>query len=282
MNELESYFRMAAEMAVSEALDTLVFDHRRGLVRLRNRYRPSEMLEFLDLTAAKDRLIFWANEELATDGVASDLWTQAAEAIVDRLVRPVGLIEFFDAARSSSPQTLLIQGLLVPGAEGTVSLDMARVSDEMVRYLAEHPDKMQFLDPRVFEKLVAKLLNELGYETVLTPRSNDGGFDIRAYQKTQIGTVLTLVECKRYSPERPVGVGIVRALRGASDLVRPSMAMIATTSRFTAGAREYVAQIPFQMTLKDNADLTAWLREYSAARGTSHTTAGDELRRPAL
>lgn len=111
---------------------------------------------------------------------------------------------------------------------------------------------------------MAELFHAKGFEILLTPRSRDGGLDIRAIRKDSIGTLLYLIECKRYAPERPVSVEVVRGLFGVAMTEHASCSIIATTSRFTREAKHFASRIRHQMSLHDYNDLVAWLTEYSA------------------
>jgi len=54
------------------------------------------------------------------------------------------------------------------------------------------------LKPREFEKLIENLYRHLGYDTVLTPASRDGGKDIIATIKREEGFESVYAECKLY------------------------------------------------------------------------------------
>ena len=55
--------------------------------------------------------------------------------------------------------------------------------------------------PHKFENFCAELLQEKGYKTFLTPPTNDGGYDIKAYKDG----VSYVVECKCYAPDHSIG-----------------------------------------------------------------------------
>ena len=59
-----------------------------------------------------------------------------------------------------------------------------------------------------------------GYDVELTPQTRDGGKDIYAARRDDLGTFLYIVECKRYAPDNPVGVEVIRALHGVADIDR--------------------------------------------------------------
>jgi len=126
---------------------------------------------------------------------------------------------------------------------------------------------MYSLSPRKFKELVAELFHAKGFEILLTPRSRDGGIDIRAIRKDSVGTLLYLIECKRYAPKRPVSVDVVRSLFGVTTAEDASCGIVATTSRFTREAQLFASKIRYRMSLRDFNDLVAWLAEYSSSRG---------------
>jgi hypothetical protein len=152
--------------------------------------------------------------------------------------------------------------LLVP----EVRVEIASVNQELLKFLATHPESIYALDPRHFEELVAEIFRDFGYEVLLTPRSRDGGLDIRAIKKDSVGTLLYLIECKRYAVTRPVGVEIVRGLYGVATEERASCGIIATTSHFTRDAKEFADKIKYQMSLRDYQDLVGWLKQYPRSK----------------
>ena len=76
---------------------------------------------------------------------------------------------------------------------------------------------------------------------------------------TPTGRYLCLVECKRYCPDRPVGVSLVRSLLGVVKAKRVTQGLLVTTSRFTRDAREFAEQVPHQLSLREYFDLLDWL-----------------------
>jgi restriction system protein len=137
--------------------------------------------------------------------------------------------------------------------------DASGVSSEFLNYLAQDPSRFHALTPRQFEEVVAELLDRQGYEVTLTPASKDGGKDIYAAKNDMLGSFLYLVECKKYDPERPVGVGIVRQLYGVAQLERATAAILATTSFFTRGAVGFQRELQFQLSLQDFYGIQRWL-----------------------
>ena len=140
---------------------------------------------------------------------------------------------------------------------------LARVTaaewDLLIRHLALAPDQLLHLDPYAFEHLIGELLRRDGYEVQVTDRSGDGGRDIIARTRLRTGPVLILVECKRYAPDRAVGVSLVRALYGVVERDRATAGLLVTTSRFTRGAQEFVNTVQHRMALQDFEGMRSWL-----------------------
>jgi restriction system protein len=101
-----------------------------------------------------------------------------------------------------------------------------------------------------------------GYNVELTPATRDGGFDMRAFHRNGVGTFLTLIECKRYGPKRPVSVDIVRGLYGVTEHEKATTGLIVTTSSFTRDAKSFQDQNKYRIQLADQAELQAWLRDH--------------------
>lgn len=118
------------------------------------------------------------------------------------------------------------------------------------------------MTPRKFEELVAELFRDLGYYVELTKQTRDGGMDLRAFRREPFGTILTLVECKRYAPDRKVGVGVVRSLHGVVSSKHASQGVIATTSFFAREAEREREEIRGRMSLANFNALSDWLRRY--------------------
>lgn len=143
-----------------------------------------------------------------------------------------------------------------------VRIELAAANAELIRYLSKHPKSLYHLEPRKFEEIVAEILKDLGYDIIITPRTRDGGCDIRAIRKDSLGTFLYLIECKRYNEHHPVGVEIVRSLYGTTTAERATHGIIATTSYFSKDAIEYASKLQYQLSLRDYSDLLSWLKNY--------------------
>jgi restriction system protein len=116
------------------------------------------------------------------------------------------------------------------------------------------------IDPRTFEALVGELWVHMGYRVTLTPRTADGGYDLRAVQNLPGRHQDILIECKRHS--KPIGVQIVRELGGALQPDRTATTcVVVTNSRFTKPAIDYTSNTA-AMDLVDGKRLVILFNEH--------------------
>ena len=141
--------------------------------------------------------------------------------------------------------------------------------EEILKYVAKHPDLMHHLKPDAFERIIAEIMKSAGWEVELTQRTRDGGRDIIAVRTDCLGIPTKyIVECKRYASDNPVRVELVRALFGVKIAEEADHAILATTSRFTPDAVKFL-ELPhvWNLHLKGFEEITGWVRQYDELRG---------------
>lgn len=187
-----------------------------------------------------------------------------AESIAQELVDDYGVFDFFERVKPPSEGEELgtARDLLLSKAGLILQVDLSDINDELIKYLAKHPEKMHNMEPRKFEELVAALFRAKGYHVELTPATRDGGFDMRAFHRSDIGVCLTLIECKRYAPERRVSVGVVRGFYGVTRDEEATSGLVVTTSSFTKDAQSYQEKYKYRLQLADQAELQNWLHNH--------------------
>ena len=94
-------------------------------------------------------------------------------------------------------------------------------------------------DPYDFEQQVAQMLRGRGLTVEVTGGTGDEGVDIIAYDNTPITGGTFLVQCKRYSPDKKVGVAEIRELYGTMQEKQSAKGVLVTSSVFTAGAMKF-------------------------------------------
>jgi hypothetical protein len=141
---------------------------------------------------------------------------------------------------------------------GLVKPDVAEVYEELFDHFASRPHDLQRLDSRQFEILLSRVFQGHGFQTELGPGSNDGGVDVRIWQRDPIGDILTLVQAKRYAPKRSIKLEAVSALAGVVADERATRGVLVTTSRFLPSARDFAGRQNGRILLADSQDVARW------------------------
>jgi CheY-like chemotaxis protein len=151
--------------------------------------------------------------------------------------------------------------LILPVAH-TIEVINARLSSTF----RDHPERLRLTDPFVFERVIAELFEEEGYESILTRPRADGGKDIYVSKTDPFTKVTFWVQCKRYVPPNKVDVTDARELYGVAQEERASGGIIVTTSYFTRPARAFADKVPLQLFLRDFDFLAEWLKRQKLPR----------------
>lgn len=267
-----SHWEDAATGAVDHALESAEFDEVQGVVIIQDSTGDHRMAHYCrtieELQEALEALYdeqWYAN--VPFDG-GEALYDGDASGYVNERVETDEIQNFF-AQFGEDPegeQIIAATELLAPGASKVIRVDVADINDELIAYLAKHPEKMRDMPARKFEELVADLFKSKGYEVRLTPRTRDGGYDVHAIQRSGIGTLLVIIECKRYAAENKVGVEIVRGLYGVVEQHRATQGIIATTSYFSSDAKNFHNDVQYRLALADFDAMCSMLAEWKAQK----------------
>jgi restriction system protein len=181
--------------------------------------------------------------------------TMAASMSVDQLSRSLAgnLFDIGDISLQERRQLIAIAKPIIVTA-----------NQAMVERLKKAPDDVFRLSSREYERMIAELLQDMGYEVELTPATRDGGKDILASLRTPAGDMLLLVEAKRYREDRKVGVELVRTLYGTLHDYQANSAMLVTTSSFSNDAQTFQQRHKYLLSLKDYTDVAEWIQRYGA------------------
>jgi restriction system protein len=137
---------------------------------------------------------------------------------------------------------------------------LPNVFDELTSYLLKRPQALLNLPSRRFEELIADIFKNNGFDTQLTPQTRDQGYDILAVNHTEYTKQSPcLIECKRYSEQNKVGVGIVRQLLGVVVDQKAKKGILATTSIFTSPADQFVERNTKMIEKADYQTVVNWL-----------------------
>jgi HJR/Mrr/RecB family endonuclease len=136
------------------------------------------------------------------------------------------------------------------------------INVEMLKYIKSNPKYLHNLHWRAFEELIAEILASFGWQVELTSPTKDNGYDIFAIYKDASGIRHNwIIECKKWDPERKVGVEVIRNLYGVKTDLKVGNALIATTSSFTKGVEKFKAS-HYDLETKGFNDIVSWVNQY--------------------
>ncbi len=137
--------------------------------------------------------------------------------------------------------------------------------EDLGAHLRRKPDDAFYLSWRRFEELIADVFRHHGYYAVLTQPTRDEGADVvLLHSPSEKATAI--VECKRYAPQRKVGVQLIRHLVGAAVDWGVRRAFLVTTGSYTSAAESKAATYldrGYQVDLIAMADLVQMLGVYN-------------------
>lgn len=183
-------------------------------------------------------------------------------------------------ARISAPKTLIPKE-----PEKNLAFTASETAAfELQNYLTQSRERLAQLSPRQFEELIAELFTRhFSLEMKLTSMSRDGGIDIVALGGRDSTEKPILIQCKRYAPDKKVGVEVVRSLFGAMERYEHSRGLIVTAAHFTAAADAEAQRLNelcrdrWSLSLIDGTALVNWLA-HTPSLGPDVTAPVQQLR----
>jgi restriction system protein len=153
-----------------------------------------------------------------------------------------------------------------PFASETGSLIKAPpISGAVLAALQASPRLLHVLEWRAFERIIAQILESLGYEVELQRGTKDGGIDVIAVKEaTEFGPHRYLLQAKR--SRYKIGVEPVRELLFLKNEYQATKACLATTSSFTSGAWKLANEHRWELELRDFDRLREWLEMLQSHR----------------
>lgn len=134
---------------------------------------------------------------------------------------------------------------------------------EIIREIYLNNIKIFTVHPREFEKIIAELLYNQGFEVELTKQTRDNGYDILALKYIDnFSPMKYLVECKRYNEKNKVGVEIIRSFKEVIATEQANKGIIVTSSYFTLDAIKKQKETPYLLDYKNKDELINWVNEY--------------------
>ncbi|HVJ53281.1 MAG TPA: restriction endonuclease [Aliidongia sp.] len=142
--------------------------------------------------------------------------------------------------------------------------DTADVYHELYDHFTRRPEDLNRLHWRDFEILLSRIFQNQGFETELGPGRNDGGVDLRLWQRDPIGDILTLVQAKRYAVGNKIDLTQVAALYGVSAVEGADKALFVTTSSYAPAAQRFAVRTSGLVELAERCDIVEWCARATA------------------
>lgn len=139
--------------------------------------------------------------------------------------------------------------------------DISIINTSLLTKVAHDPNLIHKCTPRQFEEIVCEMLNKKGYKVNLTNQTRDGGKDIIIVENNLLGSFLVYVECKHYSPERPIGVNLVRELYGTISADEATAGLLITSSYFSKDAINFKNKVKHRISLMDYVQLISEIQK---------------------
>ncbi len=210
----------------------------------------------------------WQQRGCPSDGADDDwrwaerlLWLELTEGpsqVEKEEVLSIGSVQYPESSVKAA------SGLLIPGAVDRLILPMPAapaiaVIEDLLTSIANGSRNLLQLNWRKFEDLMREILERAGWSTKPMGYTKDGCVDIIAMTQVSPGVpVEMMVQCKRSSPSNPVGIEVVREVWSVKWQHGFHQAMIATTSRFTRGARRQAQE--WKLDLREHDEIVAWVK----------------------
>jgi HJR/Mrr/RecB family endonuclease len=133
---------------------------------------------------------------------------------------------------------------------------------------------LRSLEWKRFELLITRYFAATGVRAEMTQIGADGGIDVKLWRDGE-PTPYGLVQCKAWGSDL-VGVALVRELRGVMAAENVGQGVFATTSDFSADARDFAAKNSIRtLNASDLLDCFRALPEPDRVRILAEVTAGD-------
>ena len=138
-------------------------------------------------------------------------------------------------------------------------------------------DEVMKLSPSGFEKLVVRLLLNMGYGNgiegagTITQQSNDGGID-GIIKEDQLGFSNIYIQAKRWEPNISVSKPEIQKFVGALQGQQAQKGLFITTAKFSSGAVQYADNLlGVKVVLIDGNTLTKLMIKHNVGVSVEHT-----------
>ena len=133
---------------------------------------------------------------------------------------------------------------------------------KLIDEISEHPELLDDINSREFEKLIAELYARMGYEIELRRGVKDGGLDFLAITNEEKDPYIIIVECKHPLKKNTIGVTFVRELYGVGKWNDAEQSILVTSSKFSPEAKKFAMNKQDEIHLYNRKKVLEWIYKY--------------------
>lgn len=133
------------------------------------------------------------------------------------------------------------------------------IEQKFINYLQANPEMLEFMHWRNFERLTAEFFKRQNYFVELGPGSNDGGVDLRIYDKKDDTKPYIIIQCKRHKKSNEVKIETVKSFYTDVDFEGAKKGIIATTSRIAEGGKKVATIRKYPLEFAENNEIKKWV-----------------------
>lgn len=149
-------------------------------------------------------------------------------------------------------------------SEGVRAVHGVFFDQRFVRYLARDFERLDTMNWRKFEALVAERFVRLGMQVDLGPGRADGGIDIRVRPRDcgDEGISLIIIQCKRQ--RSTVDQVVIKALAADVEWESADYGLLVTTSRPSPSAKQVISARSYPVQVVNREALQSWITELAS------------------
>ncbi|BFO65378.1 restriction endonuclease [Chryseobacterium sp. KCF3-3] len=133
------------------------------------------------------------------------------------------------------------------------------IDQKFINFLQANPKELEAMHWRNFERLTAEFFNRQGYEIELGPGTNDGGVDVRVFNKEDKTKPYIIIQCKRHKESNEVKIETVKSFYTDVAFEEAGRGLIATTSKIAAGGKKVVSIRKYPLQFAENKEIIDWV-----------------------
>lgn len=133
------------------------------------------------------------------------------------------------------------------------------IDQKFINFLQANPKELEAMHWRNFERLTAEFFNRQGYEIELGPGTNDGGVDVRVFNKEDKTKPYIIIQCKRHKESNEVKIETIKSFYTDVAFEEAGKGLIATTSKIAAGGKKVVSIRKYPLEFAENKEIIDWV-----------------------